>query len=130
MMIQVSNGELLDKYTILEIKLGKATNPEAFENVSKEMQALLPAVTEVLEYARTIGSAAADLMIRLRRTNCILWDIEDNIRKCEAEGDFGQKFVELARSVYKFNDARADLKRQINVETTSALHEVKILPDY
>ncbi len=118
LLAPVSWGELVDKITILEIKAARIADPAKLANVRNELQAL----TQVRDAK---GSAPASLVAELRRVNEQLWDIEDQIRECEERGDFGQRFVELARSVYKTNDRRAALKRQVNDAMGSDLVEEK-----
>lgn len=118
--VPVSWGEALDKITILEIKSRRLSNPTALENVRKEL-ALLRAVE-----AQVVGEPRlAPLRDGLVAVNEALWEIEDAIREKEAAGDFGPEFVELARSVYRRNDERAALKREINALLKSELVEEK-----
>jgi tetratricopeptide (TPR) repeat protein len=122
--IETSPGELIDKITILEIKAARITDPAALRNVRAELDALQAA------HERTIvGSEELDaLTAELRSVNETLWDVEDGIRVCERDGDFGERFVALARSVYQHNDRRAALKRQINLRLGSGLVEEKSYP--
>jgi hypothetical protein len=118
--IPVSWGELVDKITILRIKTERITASEARQNVAREL-AMLSRVA-----GHAIDSPAMSLLIaQLRDVNEELWEIEDSIRECEAKSDFGQRFVQLARSVYKKNDLRAALKRRINDALGSELIEEK-----
>jgi len=116
----VSWGELLDKITILEIKRERIGDPTALRNVAREHDHLCEIAAPV-EGQPDI----APLMARLREVNRLLWDIEDQIRMKEAAADFGPEFVQLARSVYKTNDIRAAVKRQINLVLNSAIVEEK-----
>ena len=116
----VSWGELLDKITILEIKKERIGDPAALRNVAREHNRLCDIAAPV-EGQPDI----APLMARLREVNRLLWDIEDQIRMKEASADFGPEFVQLARSVYKTNDIRAAVKRQINLVLNSAIVEEK-----
>ncbi len=116
----VSWGELLDKITILEIKRERIANAQARANVMHELGLLERIAGEVIKL-RTLDG----LTQQLRAVNATLWDIEDAIRKHEAAGVFGESFVHLARSVYKQNDRRAALKRQINERLLSMLIEEK-----
>ena len=124
--VDVSPGELVDKITILEIKLQRMTDGPARDNVRHEY--------EVLEAARRDALAASgaldELMAALKSVNERLWAIEDDIRDCERAKDFGPKFVELARAVYFTNDKRAGLKREINVLLGSSLIEEKSYAKY
>jgi len=124
--VEVAPGELLDKLTILRIKNRRITDPARLQNVRAEL--------EVLEAARaeSLGDSAelADLTAELTKVNEALWDIEDEIRVCERAGDFGPRFVELARSVYHRNDHRAAVKRRINELLGSKLIEEKSYATY
>ncbi len=124
--VEVAPGELLDKLTILEIKAERITEAAKLRNVRTELAELAAVRREALpdspELAELIGS--------LKEVNGRLWDIEDAIRRCEQEQDFGPRFVELARSVYRENDCRAALKRQINELLNSRLIEEKSYADY
>jgi len=125
-LIPVSVGELIDKITILEIKSEHIQEPEKQKNVRQEL-ALLNEVWE--------RSAFAPRDIRrhreaLKSVNRALWDIEDEIRRKEAEGTFDESFVQLARSVYMQNDRRSHIKRRINLELGSELVEEKLYADY
>jgi Family of unknown function (DUF6165) len=114
-------GELIDKITILRIKTERIGEPHKLANVHREL-----AMLERL--AREDGAAAPSidhLTDKLAAVNARLWAIEDTIRTCERDGDFGPRFVALARSVYRENDTRAAIKRAINTLTNSALVEEK-----
>jgi hypothetical protein len=116
-----SFGELIDKITILRIKTERIGEPHKLANVHREL-----AMLERL--AREDGAAAPSidhLTDKLAAVNARLWAIEDTIRTCERDGDFGPRFVALARSVYRENDTRAAIKRAINTLTNSALVEEK-----
>jgi tetratricopeptide (TPR) repeat protein len=116
-----SLGELIDKITILRIKAERIGEGEKLANVRREL-ALLERLAREVGHT---GSAIDLLSDRLAAVNARLWAIEDAIRTCEREGDFGPRFVALARSVYGENDARAALKRAINTLANSALIEEK-----
>jgi Family of unknown function (DUF6165) len=116
--VPVSWGEVLDKLTILEIKLDRLDDPAARGNVAHE-HALLHAI------AVPVMEEVAGLLDQLRAINAALWDIEDAIRREEALGLFGAEFVALARSVYRTNDERAALKRAINMKLASEIVEEK-----
>jgi hypothetical protein len=109
LLVEVSAGELLDKLTILRIKAQRIGDPEKLKNIRAEME-VLTGVRESLAPSPQL----AELEEQLAAVNEQLWDIEDAIRECERAGDFGPRFVELARSVYRTNDRRASLKRAIN----------------
>jgi hypothetical protein len=118
--VPVSWGELLDKITILEIKEERIADPAARANVRRELGLLRQIAAPGLD-----DPSAGRLLASLRRVNERLWDIEDDIRSKEAQGDFGPEFVALARAVYKTNDARALLKKELNVLLQSELVEEK-----
>jgi hypothetical protein len=107
---EVSAGELLDKITILRIKAERFTDGAKLRHVRAELACL----ERVRAEAITDAPAVAELEQRLRAINEALWQVEDDIRACEQAGDFGPAFVELARSVYRHNDRRWALKRQID----------------
>ena len=117
----VSAGELIDKITILRIKAERLTDPVKLGNVRKELDALL----EVQERRVPVVEEVGAMMAQLQEVNEMLWRVEDEIRECERGGDFGEAFVELARSVYRHNDRRAELKRGINAVLGSRLVEEK-----
>lgn len=123
--VPVSWGELIDKITILEIKSERIGDQAKLGNVRKELELLksrLGARAAQPEISRLTGS--------LRDVNGTLWNVEDEIRACENAGDFGSRFVELARSVYITNDRRAALKREINIVLGSDLFEEKSYQAY
>jgi len=119
-LVPVSVGELMDKITILEIKSERIKNPRQLENIAHELGALRGV------HVGTIGLAMlGKLSAELKQVNAKLWDVEDAIRECEARGDFGDSFIELARAIYRLNDERARLKKEINVASGSRLMEEK-----
>lgn len=124
--IQVSAGELLDKITILEIKNERISDPKKLTNVRKELASLEAENPFDLNNCTELSA----LLEELRMVNRNLWDIEDQIRSCENISDFGDTFVQLARSVYIQNDARADIKKRINILTKSNLTEEKSYTPY
>ena len=108
--VEVGEGELIDKITILEVKLARISDPAKLRNVRHEYDVL-----EATAKAEIQGSAALDaLRAELKAINEELWVIEDDIRICEKRGDFGDEFIRLARAVYVTNDRRATVKRRIN----------------
>ncbi len=119
--IPVSWGELIDKITILDIKRERLTGEGPLANVGRELEALRAIAGPLLAG----DEITRDLMGRLKALNEALWDIEDRIRDKEAAGVFDAEFVELARSVYKRNDERAALKRQLNLQLASEMVEEK-----
>lgn len=124
--IPVSWGELFDKLTILEIKLTRIDDPQKLENIGRELEAL----RGVYRDSTLPGAPLQELVEELRRTNEALWEIEDDIRGCERRKDFSARFIELARSVYRTNDRRAELKRKINRLLGSELIEEKSYEAY
>ena len=123
MKIEVSNGELVDKLTILEIKLEKITDQAKLSNIRKEYEQLVDAVKKVI-------NLDDPLYVKLKEVNQKLWEIEDRIRDYERKQEFGKPFVETARMVYFTNDLRAKIKHDINRETGSDLIEEKSYEDY
>jgi hypothetical protein len=116
----VSVGELLDKIAILDIKRERIADSDKRANVEREFAALSAARDKL-----SLNGAIAPLVADLKKVNEALWEIEDDIRECEAKSDFGPRFIELARSVYKQNDKRAALKAEVNKLCNSALREEK-----
>jgi hypothetical protein len=129
MKIEVSNGEIIDKYTILEIKLSKITDTEKLVNIQHEYNTLTPDVKNMYAEAKD-EKHLKGLQNNLLEVNKKLWKIEDDIRECERANDFGQTFIDLARAVYYVNDDRSDVKKEINVYTGSDLVEEKSYEDY
>lgn len=125
-LVPLSWGEVIDKMTILEIKSGRLSGENALANVKAELSRL----SEIAAPHLSKHPGLSELRDRLRQVNEALWDIEDAIRKKEADGVFDDQFVELARSVYKRNDARAALKREINKLVGSEFIEEKIYQNY
>ena len=124
--VDVAPGELIDKITILMIKSGRIDDPEKLANVQLELDIL----TATQESCIPKSPALEDLTNKLKQVNEALWQIEDDIRDCEAERDFGDTFVNLARSVYRTNDERAQLKRAINNLLGSEILEEKSYKPY
>lgn len=124
----ISLGELIDKITILEIKAVNIADPAKLKNVTHELEVLNTKVSQLLDAA---GQARlAPLKSSLKDINQSLWIIEDDIRDCERDKDFGPKFIELARAVYVTNDKRAKVKKDINLAFGSELVEEKSYKDY
>ena len=126
LLVEISAGELVDKISILQIKSERITQPDKRKNVQTELESL----TRTRDRRFTSSRELDKLTAGLKEVNEALWTIEEDIRLCEAKQDFGAKFVDLARSVYQRNDARASLKRQVNELLGSRLIEEKSLPDY
>ena len=129
MKIEVSNGEIIDKYTILEIKLSEIKNPEKLVNINNEYEILTPDVERIYAICKD-KTRLKKLHNNLLEVNKKLWKIEDDIRECERANDFGQTFINLARAVYYTNDDRSDVKKEINILTESGLVEEKSYEDY
>jgi len=127
MKVEVSNGELLDKLTILELKMSNISDDKKLINVKKEFNELNPLAKLLFEKFKD------ELLIKYKELaliNSKLWRIEDDIRECEKNKNFSEKFVELARAVYFTNDKRSDVKKQINILTGSGFIEEKSYEDY
>ena len=127
MKVEVSNGELLDKLTILELKMSNISDDKKLINVKKEFNELSPLAKLLFEKFKD------ELLIKYKELaliNSELWKIEDDIRECEKNKKFDEKFVELARAVYFTNDKRSDVKKQINILTGSGFIEEKSYEDY
>ena len=121
LQIPGSIGELFDKITVLEIKAERIADPAKLGNVRHELQLL-----RALALQCGAGSARqGELIAELRQVNEVLWVIEDDIRDCERRQDFGADFIALARAVYKTNDRRAAIKKEINLMHGSAIIEEK-----
>ena len=125
MKVEISNGELLDKFSILEIKMCNITDPSKLTNIENEYKELTSDCTDLLRNS-TISSLYADL----KSINQKLWIVEDDIRECERRKDFGPEFVSLAREVYFTNDERARVKKEINLASGSSLVEEKSYQAY
>ena len=124
--IPISPGELLDKITILEIKSTQIDNPDKQESVKIELDLL----TEAQLKGFKLDEDLMDLKNQLKEINQTLWTIEDDIRDCERDQNFGEEFINLARLVYKTNDKRALLKKEINIYLGSNIVEEKSYKDY
>jgi len=129
MKIEVSNGEIIDKYTILEIKLSKIKDPKKIINIQHEYNTLTPDVDSIYKGCKN-SAQLKNLHHDLLEVNKKLWKIEDDIRECERANDFGPTFIDLARAVYYVNDNRSDVKKEINIFTGSDLVEEKSYEAY
>jgi len=123
MKIEVSNGELVDKLSILEIKLNKIQDSEKLKNIRKEYSLLEKAASLIIKRDDPLYRQLLDI-------NQKLWEIEDRIRELEKKKNFGKDFIETARMVYVNNDLRAKIKQEINLKTNSDLFEEKSYEDY
>lgn len=129
-LIPVSAGELIDKITILAIKTERVQNVQKRLIAARELALLQRAATPLLGDETGPAGEIAPLMARLAAVNRTLWEVEDSLRAMERGQDFGARFVELARGVYRANDERARLKNAISAAAGCSLSEVKEHPDY
>lgn len=120
-LAEISAGELIDKITILEIKKAKISNKDKLADIEKELSSLNQTMQKFIPDQTSIKKHISDL----KEINLKLWDIEDGKRSAEKNKDFGEKFISLARNVYKFNDERAKIKLAINNALGSNIKEVK-----
>ena len=120
-LAEISAGELIDKITILEIKKMKIKNQSKLNEVDKELNSLKSTMNKFISDPSKISKFKE----QLKKINLKLWDVEDGKRLAEKNSDFGKKFIELARNVYKFNDERAKIKLKINQILGSNIKEVK-----
>ena len=123
---EISAGELIDKISILEIKLVKIKDEKSLSVIKKEYQSL----TETKKLYINSTEELEKLINEIKEINLKLWDIEDKIRICEKNKDFGDVFIDLARSVYLNNDKRANFKSQINKMLGSNIKEIKQYVNY
>ena len=123
---EISVGELLDKISILEIKQKNIKDEQKIKIISKELESLNYSLKKDVHITDEIKSLYEDL----KKINIKLWNIEDGKRECERNGDFGEKFIQLARSVYIENDQRAKIKNKINKLSGSNISEVKSYDKY
>ena len=123
MKIEVSNGEIIDKLTIIQIKLERIKEETKLKNLKKEYEELIKVTSSIMSTKDLLYKALFDV-------NNELWDIEDHIRDLERNKNFGEDFISTARAVYIKNDRRAELKREINIKTSSELIEEKSYEKY
>ena len=123
---EISAGELMDKITILEIKKVKITDPVKQAIINKELDSL----HITYQTSLTPSPELEEQITKLKNINLALWDIEEEKRECERQKNFGDTFVQLARSVYIENDNRAKIKAEINRLTNSTISEVKSYKAY
>lgn len=124
--VEISPGELIDKITILEIKIERIKDAAKLANVRADWETLTAARDGAIGPSADLDRLTAEL----KEINARLWDIEDRIRDCERAKDFGARFVELARGVYRNNDRRSEIKRAINELLGSRLMEEKSYAAY
>lgn len=122
----IAIGELIDKISILEIKVERIRDAAKLENTQTELSLLCKKRDETIPSSAKLDALAA----QLKSVNERIWELEDAIRDCERRSDFGPNFIVLARGIYRANDERAAVKRQINVEFDSALIEEKSYASY
>lgn len=118
--IEIGIGELMDRYTILKIKLGEIKDEEKYQNVKKEYEYLSKHIKKLEE-----KEGVQELVDELFEINGELWDVEDELRFLEARGEFEEEFIQNARMVYKLNDERAAIKKKINILYNSEFVEEK-----
>ena len=123
---EISAGELLDKISILEIKLDKIKSKDSQEEINKEYIILKKAQDLNIKSSEKIKQ----LFREIKEVNQNLWEVENGIRMCEKKKDFGKKFIELSRAVYFNNDKRAKIKSEINEILGSNIKEIKQYADY
>ena len=123
---EISAGELLDKISILEIKLEKISDKSSLEQLKKEYKILKENQNSTIK----LEEETKDLFKSLKNVNLKLWDIEDKLRICEKNKDFGKEFIELARKVYLNNDKRSKIKSDINKTLDSNIVEIKQYDSY
>jgi len=126
LLVEVAPGELIDKITILEIKLQNIKDEAKLANVRREYEILMETFRANIEETEELRR----LIDELRAANQKIWDIEDDIRDLERAKDFGDRFVQVARSVYRSNDVRAATKRKINELLDSVIIEEKSYAEY
>ena len=127
MKVEISNGELLDKLSILELKLKNIKDNKKLINIKNEHGGLSPLCNNLFD---NYGNELRNLYVKLSEINAELWKIEDDIRECERNKEFGDEFIQLARAVYFTNDKRSDVKKSINLLTESGFVEEKSYEDY
>ena len=125
-LAEISAGELLDKLSILEIKLNKIKNPALLQEIKKDYNIINEAKNKNITSSEEINVLYTDL----KKINEQLWEIEDKIRLCEKNSDFKDKFIQLARDVYLKNDKRSKIKLEINKILGSNIQEVKQYTQY
>jgi chromosome segregation ATPase len=128
--IPTSIGDLVDRITILTIKLKKITDEPKLYNIQTELKMLNKILQEATEKTIEKNTKLTDITTKLEKINNELWEIEDDIRCKESTKEFDSKFIELARSVYTLNDKRATLKREINNLFESTIKEEKSYKEY
>ena len=123
---EISAGELLDKISILEIKREKIKDKASQEEINKEYSILKEVQNSSIEMTEKLKT----LLKEIKEVNLNLWNIEDKLRVCEKNKDFGKIFIELARGVYLNNDKRSKIKSEINKILGSNIREIKQYVNY
>ena len=123
---EISAGELLDKISILEIKREKIKDKADHKEINKEYKSL----KEVQNLSIEMTEKLKTLFVEIKEVNLTLWNIEDKLRICEKNKDFGQSFIDLARGVYLNNDKRSKIKLEINNMLDSNIREIKQYVNY
>ena len=123
---ELSTGELIDKISILEIKLEKIKNKASQDEINKEYNILKEVQNSSIEMTEKLKT----LLKEIKDVNLNLWNVEDKLRICEKNKDFGQNFIKLARDVYLNNDKRSKIKSKINEVLGSNIKEIKQYVDY
>ena len=125
-LAEISAGDLFDKISILEIKLEKIKDKADQDEINKEYKILKEVQNSSLEVTEKLKT----LFKEIKEVNLNLWNIEDKLRICEKNKDFGQNFIELARGVYLNNDKRSKIKLEINNILDSNIREIKQYANY
>jgi len=125
-LVEVSVGELLDKISILEIKLEKIKDNEKLKFINSEYKVLKEQLKKNVKSDEKLN----ELFESLKNINSELWIIEDKKRLCEKKSDFGDRFVKLSRDIHFLNDERAKIKLEINKSTGSKIREIKEYTNY
>jgi len=125
-LTEISAGELLDKISILEIKLDKIKDKESLLEINKEYESLNKTKIANLKLTNDLEK----FFSQLKEINLKLWKIEDKKRICEKNKEFGKEFIELSRNVYLNNDKRAKIKYEINKMLGSNIKEIKKYAEY
>jgi hypothetical protein len=125
MLVETAPGTVIDRLTILELKLEKIADPAKREPVRLEYEMLSASFAAAVPFPGIVPLRTA-----LKEVNAALWQVENDLRDCERTKDFGSRFIELARSIYRHNDRRSALKRQIDEAAGSVLTDVKSYPPY
>jgi hypothetical protein len=135
LQIDIPPGELVDRLTIIQIKANKIKDPSKISHIMEDLRQLTEVLDKLAKWCEgnkqtSKWHALTPLTVNLRHLNSEIWDIEDKIRALEKAKDFGEEFIQTARSVYFTNDKRAEVKRQINDLFNSDIREEKSYTDY